>query len=364
MEVLTRYFSERSLLVNLIIVIAAFLGLQSIIGMQKEGFPAATLKRIFIKTVYPGASARDVELNVTIPIEDELRDISNVKETLSTSSEGISNITVVGDEDLTDEEFSRLYDDIGDALGRVNNLPKDLESLPTYSQFTSANVPVIEIALDGPEKELRSFIPFFVNELKRNPGISKISEVGFPDEELVIEVNHKKMNRYQVDFKLIVSALKSRNIEGSGGTLESYVGEKKIVAFNKFNSIDDILNTNIRKSANGKGVKIGDVATIRNIPKDLKLKVRNNGNFGVSLVVVKKSNADLLNTIDEIAKLTKSINKPGNVRVKLLNDKSVLTRDRLKLLSSNALIGIILVSIILFFILGVKTAFWTAFSSK
>ena len=211
----------------------------------------------------------------------------------------------MGDEDLTDEEFSRLYDDIGDALGRVNNLPKDLESLPTYSQFTSANVPVIEIALGGAEKELRSFIPFFVNELKRNPGISKISEVGFPDEELVIEVNHKKMNRYQVDFKLIVSALKSRNIEGSGGTLESYVGEKKIVAFNKFNSIDDILNTNIRKSANGKGVKIGDVATIRNIPKDLKLKVRNNGNFGVSLVVVKKSNADLLNTIDEIAKLSK-----------------------------------------------------------
>ena len=90
MEVLTRYFSERSLLVNLIIVIAAFLGLQSIIGMQKEGFPEATLKRVFIKTVYPGASARDVELNVTIPIEDELRDISNVKETLSTSSEGIS----------------------------------------------------------------------------------------------------------------------------------------------------------------------------------------------------------------------------------------------------------------------------------
>lgn len=136
MEVLTRYFSERSLLVNLIIVIAAFLGLQSIIGMQKEGFPAATLKRVFIKTVYPGASARDFELNVTIPIEDELRDISNVKETTSTSSEGISNITVVGDEDLSDEEFSRLYDDIGDALGRVNNLPKELESLPTYSQFS------------------------------------------------------------------------------------------------------------------------------------------------------------------------------------------------------------------------------------
>ena len=115
------------------------------------------------------------------------------------------------------------------------------------------------------------------------------------------------MNKYQVDFKLIVSALKSRNIEGSGGTLESYIGEKKIVAFNKFNSIEDILNTNIRKSVNGKGVKIGDVAKISNVPKDLKLRVRNNGNFGVSLVVVKKSNADLLNTIDKIVELTKTV---------------------------------------------------------
>ena len=362
MEMLTKYFSERSLLVNFIVLLSLFLGLKSLVGMRKEGFPSATLKKVNISTIYPAASARDVELNVTIPIEDELRDISNVNEIISTSSEGISKITVVGDEDLSDQDFSKLYDEIGDALGRVKNFPSGLESLPTYAQFNSSNLPIIEIALDGPEKDLRSFIPFFANELKKNPGISKISEVGFPDEELVIEVNHKKMNKYQVDFKLIVSALKSRNIEGSGGTLESYVGEKKIVAFNKFNSLDDIRSTNIRKSINGKGVKIGDIATIRKIPKDLKLRVRNNGNFGVSLVVLKKSNADLLNTIDEIVELTKSIKRPEKVRIKLLNDQSVLTRDRLKLLSSNAMIGIMLVTIILFFVLGAKTAFWTAFS--
>jgi len=332
------------------------------LGSQKEGFPSASQNKAMISTIYPGASAKDVELNVTVPIEDELRDIANVKEILSTSSEGMSSITLVADDDLSDKQFAKVYDEIGDALARVKDLPTELDSPPSYTQFTSEDMPVIEIAIEGAEGELRKFVPFIVNELKRNPGISKIVEVGFPDEEMVIEVNAKKMNQYEVDFKSIVGALRSRNIEGSGGTLESYVGEKKIVAFNKFNTVEEILNTNIRRSTSDRGVKVRDVAVISTTPKDLKLKVRNSGKFGISLVVVKKSNGDLLNTIDEIRKVTESIQKPEGVSIRLLNDQSVLTRDRLSLLSGNALIGIAMVAIVLFFVLGAKTAFWTAFS--
>lgn len=362
MEVLTRYFAEKRLLVNLIIVLLFFLGFKSMLGLQKEGFPAAAQNKVLISTIYPGASARDVELNVTVPLEEELRDISNVKEILSTSSEGMSSITVVADDDLDEKQFEKVYDEIGDAIARVDDLPAELESPPTYTQITSADMPIIEIALKGPPEDLRKFVPFYVNELKRNPGISKLIEVGFPDEELVIEVNAKKMNQFEVDFKSIVAALRSRNIEGSGGTLESYIGEKKIVAYNKFNSIDEILNTDIRRSASNRGVKIRDVAVIKKLPKDLKLGVRNGGQEGISLIVIKKSNADLLNTIDQIQNLTNTINMPKSIGVKLLNDQSVLTRDRLRLLSSNALIGIFLVAVILFFVLGTKTALWTAFS--
>lgn len=362
MENLTRYFAQKRLLVNLIIVLLFFLGVKSMLSTQKEGFPAASQNKVMISTIYPGASARDVELNITVPLEDELRDIANVKEILSTSSEGMSKITLVADDDLDEKQFAKVYDEIGDAIARVEDLPEGLDSPPTYTQFTSEDMPIIEIAIEGPEKEIRKFVPFYVSELKRNSGISKIVEVGFPDEELVIEVNAEKMNYYEVDFKSLVAALKSRNIEGSGGTLESYIGEKKVVAFNKFNTLDEILNTNIRKSIDNKGVKIKDVAVIKKSPKDLKLQVRNSGKFGVSLIVIKKSNGDLLQTIDDIAQLTKSIDRPTGVKIKLLNDQSVLTRDRLKLLSGNALMGIILVALTLFFVLGAKTAFWTAFS--
>jgi len=362
MEKLTRYFAENRLLVNLIIVLLFFLGIKSMLSSQKEGFPATAQNKVKINTVYPGASSRDVELNVTVPLEDELRDISNVKEILSTSREGISTITVIGDDDLNEKQFAKVYDDIGDALAKVKELPIGLDSPPSYTQLTSEDMPIIEIALQGAEDNLRTFIPFYVNQLKKNAGISKIVEVGFPDEELVIEVNAKKMNKFEVDFKSIVTALRSRNIEGSGGTLESYIGQKKIVAFNKFNSTEEILSTNIRKSADGKGVRIKDVATIKKTPKDLKLQVRNSGDFGVSLIVIKKSNGDLLKTIDKILKLTNTIKKPAGVTINLLNDQSVLTRDRLRLLSGNALLGILLVVITLFFVLGAKTAFWTAAS--
>jgi multidrug efflux pump subunit AcrB len=361
MEALSRYFLDRPLQVNIIVLLVFIFGVLSMINIKKESFPSVSQNKVIITTVFPGASAKDIEINVTGIIEEGLEDVSNIKEVISTSQESMSRITVTADDSLNQEQFSKVYDDIGNALVTLTDLPADIEG-PTYKQVTSDDMGIIEIALSGDMDVVRTFVPFVVKEIEKLPGISKVNEIGFPDKEYHILIDAEKARKNYVDLRQIADAIRSRNVEGSGGTLESYIGEKKVVAYNKFHSLDDVLETNIRRSFDGQGVRLKEVATIKQGEEDVRLRVRNDGQEGVSLIVKKKTNADLLNTLDGLNERLAQMHIPEKVELKLLNDQSMLTRDRISLLGGNALMGMVLVFVILYLVLGFKTAFWTSFS--
>lgn len=349
-------------MVNLLMITVLLLGFKTVIGIKKEGFPSISKNIISIQTFYPGASARDVEINVTMTIEEELEKVANLKEVLSTSSEGMSIITIVADDDVDDAQFKQIYDDVGEKLASISNLPSGVDGKPSYRQWTSDEMPVLEIAISGDYKKLRKFIPYLYTEIKRISGVSEVVKVGFPDEEYQIVVDMEKAKKNYLDLQSIANTLKARNIEGSGGTLESYIGEKKIVAYNKYKSLDEVLDTNLRRTYTGSGVRLKDIAEIKRVPENLNLTVRNSGKRGVSLMVKKKGNSDLLNTLDKIHSFLNNVSVPVGIKVITLNDQSKFTRNRLKLLTSNALMGIALVVVLLTLILGRRTAFWTAFS--
>ncbi|MBL6990226.1 MAG: efflux RND transporter permease subunit [Bacteriovoracaceae bacterium] len=361
MEKVSEFFLKRPLFVNILIIFILFAGIKTAIDMQKEGFPAVSENKIIITSLYPGASSEDVELNVTDLIESELSDVANIKEVLSTSKEGVSQIIVVADDNLSERQFSKFYNDVGNTIGAISDLPANIQG-PSYKQATSDEMPIIEIAVGGESKDLTKFVSFVVFELKKINGISKVEKVGFPDEEVHVVVDPLKANNNYIDLRQVYNSIASRNVEGSGGTIESYIGEEKVVIYDKFKNFEHLLNTNIRRSVEGKGVRLLDIARVQPDFENLKLLVRNDGRAGGSLIIMKKSNADLLDTIKKIRKVVGKIKTPSNIHINLLNDKSVLTRDRLKLLGSNAVIGILLVFIILWFALGLKSAIWTSFS--
>ena len=97
MEKLSLFFIKRKMLVTVIVAGIFIYGLQSSFKINKEAFPEIVLGKIVITTIYPGASARDVEMNITVPIERELREVSGVEEISSVSNEGISKIIVSAD---------------------------------------------------------------------------------------------------------------------------------------------------------------------------------------------------------------------------------------------------------------------------
>ncbi len=358
---LVAFFLDRPLVVKLVIFAVAILGIIAIAQIQKEGFPNITIKNVIVTTIYPGASARDVEMNVTVPIEEKLNEVTGIQKMTSTSQDGISTVVAEVDENATKGELKKVYDDIDSAIGQIDDLPADLDGRPTLKLITSADLPVIEVALAGQGDELKKFARLLETKIKTISAVTQVELIGLPDDEVHILVDAQKARRMQIGLRSIANAIRARNMEGSGGTLESFLTEKKVVSVNKFADYEDVLNTYLRVSDLGYAVQLKRLAEIKVVPKEMNLRVRNNGKPGVSLMVLKNGKADIIETIDEIKAVVDGVKRPEGVGLTYLNDQSKVTRDRLKLVSSNAIVGAILVMGVLLIVFNWRVALWTAF---
>lgn len=361
MKSLVRMFVHNSVLTNVVIITVFGVGILTLSRIPREGLPDVTINKVIITTLYGGASAKDVELKVTAKIEDKIKGVGGIDRYTSNSSEGMSIISIETDENASDAEFQNIYDDIKSKVDEVDDLPTDLTQQPVLKTFTSQDSPVMELAIRGTKEDLREYVPRLEDELRKLETVYDIDEVGFPDREIQILIDPVKAGEHMIDFNMVAKAISSRNIEGTGGILESKFGEKKVVTLNKYSDLEQILNTNVRTSSDGTGVKVRDIAIVKDSVEDMKLEVRNNGDTGVYLLIKKKAKFDIIRSAAEMRNVIDSVPKPKSVSYSIVNDMSESTSARINLVSSNAIVGGILVFIAMFFILDGGTAFWTAF---
>ncbi len=363
MEKIAKIFIERKMLVKVLVAAIFLYGTFTAFKIKQDAFPEMTFGQIVITTLYPGASARDVEMNVTVPIERELQEVSGVKDIISVSNEAISKIIVNADENARVEDIQQLYNDIDSAISKIDDLPSELDGPPTLQKITTHDFPFIEIAFSGDYKLLIKHLPEVRNRLRKIENISSAEMIGLPDPEINVLVDPEKARREYIGLKMIARSIQERNLEGSGGTLESFVGEKKVVSVNKYSDYREIKNTNLRTSPDSTrfGVKLREVADVKILPEDNKLIVRNNGQRGATIILKKNKNGDVVKTSELVYRFLETMELPDGIKWKLLLDNSRLAKNRLNLALDNAFIGLVIVILLLFIIFDIKSAFWTAF---
>ncbi|MCB1173334.1 MAG: efflux RND transporter permease subunit [Leptospiraceae bacterium] len=355
------WFLQRPMLVSVTILFVFGLGILNASRSRKEGFPEISMNKIIIRTVFPGASARDVEFNVTIPIEEALEGVEGIQEIISQSQEGLSLITIEADNDASPAQFQRLYNDVDQAVAEIKDLPADLDGKPMLSDFTSNDIPVLEVALHGDFQVLKPALDKLEKELSRLPDVAYVDSIGAPDLEAHILVDAQRASRFDLGLPQIARAIQARNLEGSGGTLESFTTEKKIVFLSRFEKYEEILDTVLRANIGGYATRLRDVAVVRLIPKDVRLIVRNNGRPGAVLSIKKTAASDIIKVVDQVQGKLQEFAWPAGVEYRILQDQSSFTRNRLQLLFSNAAMGFVLVCLILYIVFDLRTAVWTAF---
>ena len=346
------------------VVILIFLtGIFAAITLQKEQLPEFSFDIMKISTVYYGASPEDVEINVTNKIEDRLLEVENIKKITSMSMENLSVIIVHVDADAGDPEKTKS--DIRDAVLRVSDLPEAVSENPVIEEMKSSSMPVIEIAISGdvPEHELRKHARELEYRIKEVSGVSAINKIGYRKREIKIDAEMDKMNRQIISFNEIMNAITTRNVRGSGGTIESYVSEKKIVTLAEYEDPLDVKDVIVRSNYEGYQVKLSDIAVISDDFEEPRIMYRGNGKKAIALIISKQENSDIIDLSDELHRVLAEFKKtlPGSVKVDEIYDYSIFTRTMLEIVVNNGLFGFVLVLLVMFLFLDVKSAFWSAF---
>ncbi len=355
---IAKFSVKNPVLVNMLMIgLFAFGGL-SLMQLPRELNPNVDFNWIFVTVVYPGAAPSETENLIVDPIEDEIKDIENISEIQSTGGEGFGFL-LIKFEDMSQSKFSEKLSELKTEIDKVS-LPDDAED-PLVNDFSSSDFqPVITVNLTFsiPEENAFKIADKLEKELIDIPGIAQVQVSGLAEREIWIEVNPAKLNSYHISFNEIALALRMRNLNIPGGNISFGKTEYLIRSIGEYQSVEEIGNTIIRKSQSGEFIKIKNVATINDAREEMEIYSRLDGDQSITFSLSKKSDANSLDTIDEIKTVVDefSNNVPDGVSFSYSMDNSIYINRVLNVLRNNAVLGMLIIIFVLYIFLGKRNA--------
>ena len=358
MKNIISYFIKYPISADVLVLLIAVMGVFGALNMRSTFFPETESKLITISTVYPGASPEEVEEGIILRIEDNLSGITGIERITSISQENAGSVVVqVYDNYDVDEALT----DIKNAVDRISSFPAGME--PPVIAKAEALTNAITFGLNGGTdlKTLKSFARKIEADLLANDKISKVELSGFPDEELVISVRENDLRRFNLSFEQVALVVRQANIDVSGGTIKGDTEELLIRSRNKGYFARDLENLIVATNPDGRKVRLFEVADIEDRWAETVNYVFINGKPAIFFNVNNTTDEDLIEISDEVNAYIEKFNEENElVQALIINDASILLKQRISLLTVNGLVGFALVLVILAMFLQVRLAFWVA----
>jgi multidrug efflux pump subunit AcrB len=341
------------------------LGLMNYFFIPKEQFPQVIIPYIIVNTPYPGTSPEDIENLVTRPIEKQLKSIADVKKVTSNSVPDFSSIVVEFDPNISIEAAKQRVRDAVDKS--KTELPNNLPDQPQILDVDLSEFPVLYINISGNYSldKLKKYADIAQDKIEGVKEITRVDIVGALEREIQIEADIFKMQAAKVTFSDIERAVAGENLTISGGVITTYGTKNTVRLKGQFQNVTD-LNAIVVHSSSGAFVKLSDIAVIKDDFKDQESYARLDGNNVITLNVIKKSGANLLDASDHIKDIVDNELKgkefPSDLTLTLTGDQSRFTRNTLEELNNTIIIGFILVTIVLMFFMGFTNSFFVGLS--
>ena len=352
-------------LANLLMIIIIIFGFFAWINLPRELTPEIALQTATVTTLYPGASPEEVEKLVTAPIEDAIEEnVNKINLLLSNSSEGRSIITV-DFEEMSDREFDKELENLRTAVEQVNELPEEILEDPQVLELdVSSGFPMLTVVVGGDisESQMRDIAENLKDEILDIKNIASVRIAGLREREIWVEVNPNRLKAYQLPIAAVITALGTSNLNLPAGTMELGNTEFMVRTMGEFANPDIIGETIIAVQPTGTPLRLRDVATVSDTYEEARTLSRISGKPSISLSVQKKSEG---NTIALVAQLRELVEKrksdlPEGAELTAVNDYSVILKERLGILETNAIFGLVLVVLMLLLFIGWRNALFAA----
>ncbi|SHI36397.1 Multidrug efflux pump subunit AcrB [Arenibacter nanhaiticus] len=346
-----------------------WIGFNAYFSMPREDFPEIKETKIYISTVYPGNTAEDIERLITDPLEEKLKNLSNLVEITSNSQEDYSLITIEFDEEITVDAAKQKVKDEVDSEKATEDWPifnnakvdPNVFDLNLSEQFPIMNV---NFTGDYPVEKLKEFAEYLQDEIEDLPEIKQVDIRGAQEKEVEIAVDVYKMMAAKVSFDDVLGAIRNGNVTMSAGNLQTSGQRRTIRILGEIDTPEELYHF-VVKAENGNAVYLKDIASVRFSEKEKTTFAREFGESVVMLDVKKRAGKNMIEAADKIKSIVKEAQKnyyPADLHISIANDSSNRTLNQVDDLVNNIIFGIILVVTVLMFFLGFRNALFVGFA--
>ena len=344
---------KRPIMTTLCFVAVVILGLFSLRSLPIDLYPDIETNTLMVMTTYSGASAQDIEQNVTRPLENVLNSVSNLKHITSKSRENISVITL---EFEYGEDIDVLTNDVRDKLDMVSSMLPDDSETPIIFKFSTDMIPIIMLSVKADESMpglYKILDDAVANPLARISGVGSVSISGAPKREIHIYTDPSRLEAYNLSIEQIGAIIGAENRNIPGGSFDIGSDTYSLRVQGEFKSSEEMANI-VVGSYQGRNIYLRDVARIDDTLEERAQETYNDGEQGAMIVIQKQSGANSVQISDKVLKMLPTLQKrlPSDVKLGIIVDTSDNIRNTIDSLVETVMYALIFVIIVVFFFLG------------
>lgn len=359
MHALTAWFIRNPVAANLLMALILFLGVQTALSIRIEGFPRIPPEAVNVTIEYPGATAAQVDELVTQKIEQALEGLEGVRSITSQSGNGYASVSVrrAGGENL-----QAVLDRVRIRIDGLTDLP-DKARRPVI-EASGYDFPALYVNLHGQADPatLQTLAQRLKETLLSEPELSRLKIWGLIPRELRIEVDPERLRQYGLTVADVTQAIQANSLTFQAGQLRTEGGTIFLRADDRAQYAPEYAALPIIERPDGSFVPLSELANVEDgfLEGDFLFRLNGNPTIGMEVLIGQKEN--LLDISRVVRRVVGDFEAqlPPQVQAEVWGDSAGYIADRLALLRSNGVQGLLLVTLMLSVFLNVRLAFWVA----
>ena len=337
----------------LIFVAISIFGIFSLVKLPIDFFPHIETTNIMVITAYPGASAIDIEENVTRPLENSLNSVEDLKHISSVSKE---NISIVNLEFEYGTDVDAATANIRDKLDIATKILPDDVDKPIIFKFSTEEMPIMLMSIKANESwsGLYKIIDEQVTTpLARVSGVGSVSVSGIPERQIQIYCDPYKLEAYGMTIEQIAQIIASENVSMPGGSMDVGSNTYSLRVDHEFDAAEEMLGV-VVGSYNGTNIYLRDVATVSDTQQERAQESFNNGERSGMMIVQKQTDANAVQISRKVHAKLDELRKdlPSDVTIEPYIDMSDNILDVASSLMDTIFITFIVVMAVVMMMLG------------
>ncbi|EGQ8505641.1 TPA: multidrug efflux RND transporter permease subunit VmeV [Vibrio parahaemolyticus] len=357
---IAEYSIKNKVISWLFIVILAIGGVTSFLELGRLEDPAFTIKDAMIVATYPGATSKEVEEELTYPLEKEIRKLPYIDRITSTSSNGMSQIMVSMKMDYGPDELPQIWDEMRRKINDLQpTLPQGVQSLQIIDDF--GDVYGVMLMLTGDDYdyvELKRYADHLRREIELVDGVGKVDIAGDQQEMLFVEISLDRLASLNLDMNVVSGLLNQQNNVVSAGEV-MVNGESLVIRpSGTLNTVQALENLIIHGRDTGNLIRLKDVATItRGIQEKPGNMILFNGKKAINIGISFASGVNVVEVGERLNAELSSLEsiKPAGLDMSYFYNQAQEVDDSVKAFVISLAEAVAIVIIVLLFTMGLRS---------